>query len=146
MSPSNRRRRYWIHPEFQRRYLAQIFLLELIVMAATALLTFIFAFLLVSPGFTMGPDWGGMVAGFVVLALLLGGLMAWLGVRLSHRICGPLYRIQSELEAARAGEPIRPIRLRRHDQFQDLAATINRSLYFHQQSADADQIANHNEN
>jgi hypothetical protein len=52
-------------------------------------------------------------------------MMAPPGILHSHRFCGPVYRILKELEAVRRGERPGPIRLRRSDEFRELAQALN---------------------
>jgi len=125
---NNRRRHYWINPRFQGRYVAMIFGLELIAVVASALFSFGIALVLLNPSFEVGPAWNQIIAGFVIVAVLVAVALGWLGVRVSHRICGPEYRIRDSLRRIRQGEPVGPIRLRNHDQLQDLADDLNLTL------------------
>ncbi len=51
-----------------------------------------------------------------------------LGIIITHRVAGPVYRMQQQLERVLQGEKIGPIRLRRGDECQELAETINQVL------------------
>lgn len=124
----NRRRHYWIDPAFQGRYLLRILMLELLVAAVTALISFGVAFVLISPGFSAGSGWGSIFAVFVLMILIVGGLLAWLGVRISHRLCGPVYRMSADLRALREGHAEKRIHLRDGDELQELAREINATL------------------
>ncbi len=126
--PQNRRRRFWIDPSFQRRYLVRILLLQILTMAATAVFTILLAFILFSPGFSLGPQWTQILLAFVVIALVLAACLARLGVRISHKICGPVYRIAADLKSFREGAPIRPIKLRKGDDLGDLAGALNETI------------------
>ncbi len=44
----------------------------------------------------------------------------------SHRIAGPLYRIQKNIDEMARGEDIPPISLRKNDEFKDLAASLEK--------------------
>ena len=59
-----------------------------------------------------------VVVGFI---LLVGGLF------ISHRIAGPIYRMQKELQSMSEENPVelRPIHFRKGDFFPELAATFN---------------------
>jgi ABC-type sugar transport system permease subunit len=113
MKNSNRRRRYWINPSFQSRYLRRILLLELIVVALTAVLSLGLALVLVNQSLDPGPTWQRIFIYFVLLAIAVGCGLIWLGIRVSHRICGPVYRIQLTLAAFEAGGAPRPHQLAR---------------------------------
>lgn len=61
-----------------------------------------------------------------VLILAILPLFAYDTVKLSNRFAGPIYRIHKSLRALADGEPVKPIRLRRGDYCQELAADANR--------------------
>ena len=50
------------------------------------------------------------------------------GVILTHRIAGPIWKLQSELRKFLAGEEVKPIRFRSSDEFQELPRLINALL------------------
>lgn len=124
----NRRRRYWINSKFQMKYLRMILLLELVVMAVTAVVTLSLAFFLFNPAFESGVGWNKIFIGFVGFALAVGGAFVYLGVRLSHRICGPVYRMQRVLQAIRNGEDPGPVTLRDGDELQELAEDLGMTI------------------
>lgn len=126
----NRRRRYWIDPGFQGRYLRKILMLELVVMAGTALVTFVLAMVLMNPDFEAGSSWNGIFGGFGVMAAALGAGLIYMGIRVSHKICGPALRIQLDLEAIRSGTKSTPITLREGDELGELVQSINSTVDF----------------
>lgn len=129
-----RRRHYWIDPAFQGRYLARILLLELLVAGVTALLTLGLALALISPGFQVGMGWGAIFGAFIVLIVLVALGLVWLGIRISHKICGPVYRIRTDLAQIRKGQGQVRIHLRDGDELQNLASEINQTLDWIEQS------------
>ena len=139
MKQNNRRRHYWINPSFQSRFLTRILILEVIVIMVTALLSLFLALLIVSPAIQTGPTWGGILTSFVLLTLVMGVLLVWLGIRVSHRICGPVHHIRQVLKSIREDGATRTIQLRNTDELQELAEDINATLdYLHtSQSPDA---------
>ncbi|MEN6627570.1 MAG: hypothetical protein ABFD69_15205 [Candidatus Sumerlaeia bacterium] len=124
----NRRRHFWINPTFQTRYIARIFALQVLTMAATAVFTLMLAFVLFDERFKVGPGWNQIFAAFVVIAMLVAAGVAWLGVRISHKICGPAFRIAADLKSFREGQPTRPIRLREGDDLGELAEALNQTI------------------
>ena len=128
MDKQNRRRRYWINPGFQGRYLRAILLLELIAVALTAILALGITLVLVSDTLQVGPQWHQIFLSFAGLTVVAAVGLVWLGIRVSHRICGPIYNIKKNLDAVRNGERPGPIRLRKGDAFQDLAESLNEVL------------------
>lgn len=65
-----------------------------------------------------------VVAGSLVS--LISGLL--LAIFLPQKIAGPVYRIEQDLAAIRAGDLDKRIRLRHGDQLQDLATNINSTV------------------
>ena len=66
-----------------------------------------------------------ILAIFLPLALLVIWFAALI---LSHRIAGPLYRIEKDLDARIAGSAHGPIRLRRKDEFKLLVEKLNKVI------------------
>ncbi|MCH8332682.1 hypothetical protein IIC65_02020 [Candidatus Sumerlaeota bacterium] len=128
MNVDNRRRRFWINPRYQGRYLLTILLLELIVMAATAILSFSLAFILIDPDFEAGPSWAVIFTGFITVLLMAAAALIYLGVHISHKVCGPALRLQKTLEAVRRGEKPAAIHLRDGDDLQELTEALNGAL------------------
>lgn len=126
----NRRRRYWIDPDFQTRYIRNILLLELLVAVVTALLTLGGALLLMNPNIQAGAHWNKMMLTFEVLIAILGVALVYIGVRVSHKLSGPVYHMRRVLREIREGKPPAPIRLRDGDEFMDLAKDINDTIDF----------------
>ncbi len=124
-SRSNRRARYWINPNFQGRYLRMILLLELFVMGVTALLSFSLAFLLFNENFLAGREWNSILGSFVAFVVIIGLVLGYLGVRVSHRICGPIFRVKQALDALARDQALDRLKLREGDEFADLAEILN---------------------
>lgn len=61
----------------------------------------------------------------IPINLVVIALFAWV---LSHRIAGPVYRIERELDARLAGTKQGPIALRRKDELQSLVEKLNKLL------------------
>ncbi|MBW2289736.1 MAG: hypothetical protein JRG90_18200 [Deltaproteobacteria bacterium] len=66
--------------------------------------------------------WAAFMAATCGLFALLTGLL------LTHRMAGPIYKFKQELERIEAGHAPRPISLRKHDEFQDVAEALTRAL------------------
>jgi nitrate/nitrite-specific signal transduction histidine kinase len=60
-----------------------------------------------------------------VALLIAVGILFWLCIILSHRIAGPVYRIQSALERWKRGNVEHHLALRKDDHFEDLAKAYN---------------------
>jgi methyl-accepting chemotaxis protein len=121
-----RRKKKLIDPSYQIRYilyLAGIASLECVLVAAIVILT-VFGMIDVSPE--------GHARLFIrtitVLGLALAGLNLLnmlLGLFLSHRISGPLYRLRTSMQKAKAGDFSQVMRLRVSDEFQSLKESFN---------------------
>ena len=64
-------------------------------------------------------------------AFLISGGLGFLitclvGVFYSHRLAGPLHKLQDTVERVLRGEPAEPVRLRKSDELQELADSLNR--------------------
>jgi len=57
--------------------------------------------------------------------LLLIFAIAVISVFISHRIAGPVYKFERIIEALIAGEKVEEIKLRKRDEFYELASVIN---------------------
>jgi len=65
----------------------------------------------------------------IAIAIPIILLIIWLiALELSHRIAGPLYRLEKELGEIIAGNKQGPIMVRRKDEFHSLAAKINKLI------------------
>lgn len=65
----------------------------------------------------------------ILIALPITLLIIWLiALELSHRIAGPLARLEKELDFRISGESHGPIRLRKKDEFKSLADKINKLI------------------
>lgn len=61
----------------------------------------------------------------MVTLVVLVPLMLVVGVLVTHRVAGPIYRIERYFQAWLRGEDNGPIRLRRRDELHDLAELVN---------------------
>jgi signal transduction histidine kinase len=60
-----------------------------------------------------------------LIILIISGFNFWFGMRLSHRIVGPMIQIQRVLERAKKGKYESRINLRTHDYLHEIAEDIN---------------------
>ncbi len=136
----NRRGSFLINPRFQLRMLAYAVGMAVLVVGGIYAAHFLFFHRFIQLGLTLGlPDdhvffgflrqqqrtMNYFFAGISILTLavlLVGGLL------LSHRIAGPLYRLRRHLEQISEGEPVREVKFRTHDYFQELAEAFNRII------------------
>lgn len=50
------------------------------------------------------------------------------GIILTHRVAGPIWRLQAEIRRHLNGEKIHPIRFRKNDEFKELADLVNQLI------------------
>ena len=124
----NRRRRYFIDTSLQGKLIGLSLLLIFLVGAAT------FAMLVLAV-----PDNGGAATGTESIAQDISNIMLVLifivilavfvtilyGVRLSHRIVGPIYAFNRHLNWIRDGIYVHDMRLREKDEFKNLSKVFN---------------------
>jgi len=136
MHKPNRRKRYFIRSGLQARYLRLILL-------AVALPTFLFACCLYYLIFYLMEEQLGIpesiaynitpVLGKINFILLVGlpviavALLLW-GLLISHRIAGPIYRLEKELDKISKGDFSLRIKFRKKDELASIAEGINKIL------------------
>lgn len=134
---ANRRKQYFIKKGFQTRFVLKFcFLLLIAVVLSSALLysfsrgtltsTFEHATLRVTD--TAEAILPAMLyTNLITLALVL---VAAIGVTLfvSHKIAGPLFRFEKELQAVAGGDLTKRISLRHKDQGKDMAESLNQMI------------------
>ena len=82
-----------------------------------------------------------MTSVFVVTSLFVAIYLFVFGLLYSHRIAGPIYRLQQDLKGFTAGKPLRRIKFRKGDYFQELANAVNDQVCPETKSqSDEDQI------
>lgn len=66
-------------------------------------------------------------------------LMTCVGVILTHRVAGPAYRMTQHCKAIAAGEPVRPCKIRKDDELQELCDALNAAIAHLAPSTDASE-------
>jgi hypothetical protein len=127
----NRRRRLLIDPQQQTRMLMGMALVPSIILAATgAGLAWLYTEIdaqLVRSNVSMPL----VLAGFLVATCFLCAAIAvllWQGLKTSHRVYGPIYRIVRTLTLVREGDWSKRIKLRDGDHLTELADHLNTFL------------------
>jgi hypothetical protein len=125
-----KRRKKLIKPKFQMRValcglgISVVAVLLLMIMVNEAIMEF------ASNGWVdaaaMQAEWMNILLGklLITMALLVPFTLA-LGVILTHRVAGPLYRFEAFLNAVMAGEHPEPCRLRQGDELMDFCELLN---------------------
>jgi methyl-accepting chemotaxis protein len=136
MSQPHRRRRYFIKSGLQMRYLR-------LVLLAIILPTFLFALCLYYLIFYLMAEQLGIpesiayniipVLNKINIILLIGLpvisiLLLFWGLVISHRIAGPVYRLEQDLKKIAEGDFSLRIKLRKKDELVSIAEGINKVL------------------
>lgn len=58
-------------------------------------------------------------------ALLISVVMVWYGIYLSHRIAGPIKKIENHLDKCLSGEPVSELNFRKDDFFAEIGRKLN---------------------
>ena len=76
-------------------------------------------------------QYGRFLADFapaLVGSLVLLPILVWDTIRFGHRVVGPIYRFRKTMQAVAAGEPVRPIKLRKDDFLTEMRDDFNEML------------------
>ncbi|MBN1478411.1 methyl-accepting chemotaxis protein [Candidatus Sumerlaeota bacterium] len=134
-------RRYVIDLSFQWRYLRNILLVELLVVGLTIFVTLAVDHLLLSPGMPQTGYWRNLTLSVVVMCGGFAMILIMIGLILSHRIAGPLFRIRQVLLGVAQGELPDQCRIRQRDEHGDVAEALSSALTTLRNRRDADCIA-----
>ncbi len=125
------RRRLWlVNPSYQYRIVG-VLLVVLFLMTVGALLSVYVALWLTLRAFELAHDalavsllsTAGIITTFELL--LIAPLIIWVGIRLSHRVAGPLVRINAALQQMAGGDFDVSLRLRKGDSLTEIAESVN---------------------
>ncbi|NQT07115.1 MAG: HAMP domain-containing protein [Candidatus Omnitrophica bacterium] len=132
MAQKFKRRIYLIKPSFQLRYLGIIFMAVSSVALVCILTTYFSAMSLLGEKLANVYPQGRLMAtlkdiNMIIIYRLLFVLpiIGFIGIMLSHRIAGPVYRIEKTLEEIGKGNFDIRITLRKHDELKGIANAIN---------------------
>ena len=129
-----RRRKKYIKPLFQRRFILQFASLMILGCMAFGLSIYIYSHQTLTTAFVDSKlrvmNTGDfLVPALIFLTLVVASALAFVsGFRLlifSHKIAGPLYRLEKSAEAIGGGDLNLSIRLRSGDELQDFAQTMD---------------------
>lgn len=132
--PSCKRRNYFIKRELQGKYVFNAFLLSVTAILVLALLMGLFSANTMTisyenSDFKMGSTPLMMAKSFLaanwITLVFGGGFLVWLAIRFTHRVAGPIYRIELELDQMIEGDLRGRINLRPHDDIKEMASRVN---------------------
>lgn len=132
--PAFRRRHYFIKKDFQFRFIMKFCLLVLLGVTLSTGLLFLFSQDTLTSSFNQSrlviesTAWAILPAVIYTNLITLGLIsLATVGVTLfvSHKLAGPMYRLEADLKIIGEGDLTKRIRLRKKDQFKDLVESLN---------------------
>lgn len=133
-----KRRQYWVNQKIQWPFTKAILLVSVFSGIFGAIIAFGIGVVIASVKSGAGDfstilQWLLAPNKLVFLLILFGffgfiAIMAWYGVRLSHKIAGPLIPILRGLERLRQGDFSQPIRIRQEDLLHDLVEELNKTI------------------
>lgn len=131
----SQRRNYFINRELQGKYVFNAFLMSVTAILLVALLMGVFSANTMTISYEnsalkMGSTPVMMIKSFLaanwILLVFGGGLLIWLSIRFTHRVAGPIYRIEQELVHMLEGDLQGRIHLRPNDDVKEMATLVNR--------------------
>ncbi len=125
-----KRKRYLIQKNFQFSYIGKILALELLAVGATALLmSYMFLYVFNDAAMVSSGPWGkGIFWSTIVLGIVLMLILGYLGVLVSHRIAGPMFRFEKTFREVQDGNLKVRVYLRGKDEMKPLAQAFNSML------------------
>jgi hypothetical protein len=121
----DRRKGLVIDPGFQNRVRVKVMGLAIAVATTALVLTKTASYVASRPALLDNPAMPLLLA---ATPLLLAAAIVRACDRISNRMAGPGYRLRRTLEAVQRGERPDPVRLRKGDEFHDLADALNATL------------------
>ena len=130
----NRRRNYFIKKEFQTRFILKFCILVVLTTLISASVLYHFSSQSVTTVFedsrlTIKPSTEFIVPGLILSTLIsviiVGVATVAVVLFISHRIAGPLYKLEDSLEQVANGDVSFDIRLRKGDETEKLAEAFN---------------------
>lgn len=128
--PTYRRRHYLVNPPLQYQFIG-VMLFVLLILTIGALGSVYLALWLTLRTFDMMNDPVAIsqltTVGLVVTIelLVIAPVVVWIGLRLTHRVAGPLIRITKALQELSAGDYSVRVKLRQGDSLTEVADAIN---------------------
>ena len=135
------KRKYLINLRFQLNFIAYTIFVALTVILAVFLTSNYFFDTFMERGVNLGLDKGHVFFTFLeqqkqYMTKLLLGLSSFyflvltiFGILYSHRVAGPIHRLNNHMRSVAVDEVIEPVKFRKNDFFQELAESYNSQFY-----------------
>lgn len=130
----NRRRNYYIKKEFQRNFIFKFCILVIIGSLISGVIIYAMSRSTVTTTFENSRLAIKSTADFILPSVLLSSIIVivvtglasiWITLFTSHRIAGPLYRIEKDVQEVAAGNLKMRFNLRQGDEIRPLAASLD---------------------
>jgi hypothetical protein len=133
----NQRKVYLINPDFQLKITGYFILLAVINIAVFYGCVYYFFDIFQSKGIEIGlpknhvffmfieDQMTQMNSVFIIMAILTAVILLIAGVLISHRIAGPMYRLNQDLRMMAEKKELRSLRFRKKDFFQEIPDAFN---------------------
>lgn len=134
ITPARSIENYWVLPSVQLKFLVMLLLTGFVILALHVTIFYVFAVSSLShhsASVTEVTRTGFYELLFQSLGYLVGlsfffiAIIAALGIVVSHKIAGPLYKIMITIDCFRAGDKKSRVYLRKDDELKDFAASVN---------------------
>lgn len=133
----NRRRKYFINKEFQTRFILRFCIFVMLTAVVMIGLVYILSTKTTTTSFENLRLIVKRTSDFILPTLILSGLIASILISaaciiiilfISHRIAGPLYRLEKSLNEIGKGNLAVDVRLRKSDEMKALASSVNNMI------------------
>ncbi|MCM8766292.1 MAG: methyl-accepting chemotaxis protein [Candidatus Omnitrophica bacterium] len=133
----NRRRIYFIEKNFQTRFIVKFCLLVIFGSLVIGVLLYLLTMSSTTVSFenlraivktTADFLFPLLIQTIVVTTIIVGIATIILTLFISHKIAGPLYRFKKELSSVGNGDLSKNFQIRKYDQLQDLAVSMNEMI------------------
>ena len=124
----NRRRKYFIDSRLQGKLVGLAVALILIIAAAgivPMLLTSPETEISLTPEEQITRDFSNVILVLLIIVIIAVFMTIMYGIRISHRIVGPIYAFNRHMNWIRDGLYVRELKLRKKDEFKNLAQIFN---------------------
>lgn len=140
MKPGNRRKVFLINPRLQYSFLGFSLLMSLVSIAVFYLATLYLFWNFEQTGYSVGIPEGHIFFRFIsdqrslmntillIAAPVITLITCYIGIKLSHRVAGPIYNMTKHLEKLNKTGEIKEVKFRENDYFSELESEFNKFI------------------
>ena len=129
----NKRKKIFVDKPFQFHWLAWFLINTIVVVSLCVVLFNFYAIWRGNEGMVNASSWNFNFMFLIVVYFLMITVLIWTSIKMTHKAAGPIYRFRKVIDAIINGEfqGLR-IKLRKKDEFINLATDFNRLLEFYE--------------